>query len=62
MEANALAGFVSIGVLVVIQITYFAYSFGKLNGKVASIDKRLNDLTHRYDRMEERIGKLEGRR
>ena len=62
MEANALAGFVSIGVLVVIQITYFAYSFGKLNGKVASIDKRLNDLTHRYDRMEERLGKLEGRK
>ena len=62
MEANALAGFVSIGVLVIIQITYFAYSFGKLNGKVASIDKRLNDLTHRYDRMEERLGKLEGRK
>ena len=57
-----ITGFVSIGVLVVIQISYFAYSFGKLNGKVASIDKRLNDLTHRYDIMEERIGKLEGRK
>ena len=56
-----ITGFISIGLLVVIQISYFAYSFGKLNGKVASIDKRLNDLTHRYDRMEERIGKLEGR-
>ena len=62
MEANALAGFVSIGLLVVIQIAYFAYTFGKLNGKVASIDKRLNDLTHRYDRMEDRIGMLEGRK
>jgi len=62
MEANALAGFVSIGLLVVIQIAYFAYTFGKLNGKVASIDKRLNDLTHRYDRMEERLGKMEGRK
>ena len=62
MEANALAGFVSIGLLVVIQIAYFAYTFGKLNGKVSSIDKRLNDLTHRYDRMEDRIGKLEGRK
>ena len=57
-----LSGFISIGLLVVIQIGYFAYSFGKLNGKVASIDRRLNDLTHRYDRMEERIGKLEGRK
>ena len=57
-----LTGFVSIGVLVVIQIGYVAYAFGKLNGKVSSIDKRLNDLTHRYDRMEERIGKLEGRK
>ena len=62
MEANILLGFTSIGVLVVIQITYFAFTFGKLNGKVASIDKRLNDLTHRYDRMEDRIGKLEGRK
>ena len=57
-----LIGFLSLGVLVVIQIAYFAYTFGKLNGKVASIDRRLNDLTHRYDRMEERIGKLEGRK
>ena len=57
-----IVGFVSIGLLVVIQIGYFAYTFGKLNGKVASIDKRLNDLAHRYDRMEERIGKREGRK
>ena len=55
-----IVGFLSLGVLVVIQITYFAYSFGKLNGKVASIDKRLNDLTHRYDRIEERIRKIGG--
>ena len=57
-----LVGFISIAVLVVIQIGYFAYSFGKLDGTVKSIDKRLNDLTHRYDVMEERIGKLEGRK
>ena len=56
-----IVGFTSIGVLVIIQISYFAYSFGKLNGKVGSIDKRLNDLSHRYDMMEQRIGKLEGR-
>ena len=57
-----LVGFTSIAVLVVIQIGYFAYSFGKLDGTVKSIDKRLNDLTHRYNVMEERIGKLEGRK
>ena len=57
-----ITGFVSVGLLVVIQIGYFAYSFGKLNGKVSSIDKRLNDLSHRYDMMEGRIGKLEGRK
>jgi len=57
-----ITGFISIGLLVVIQIAYFAYTFGKLNGKVASIDKRLNDLTHRYDKVEDRIGKLEGRK
>jgi len=57
-----LIGFLSLGVLVVIQIAYFAYTFGKLNGKVASIDRRLNDLTHRYDRMEERIHELEVRK
>ena len=54
------AGFVSIGVLVVIQISYFAYAFGKMNGTVKSIDKRLNDLTHRYDRIEERLRKIGG--
>ena len=57
-----LSGFISIGLLVVIQISYFAYTFGKMNGTVKSIDKRLNDLTHRYDIMENRIGKLEGRK
>ena len=56
-----IVGFSSIGLLVIIQISYFAYSFGQLNGKVGSIDKRLNDLSHRYDMMEQRIGKLEGR-
>ena len=57
-----ISGFVSIGVLIVIQIGYFAYTFGKLNGKVDSIDKRLNDLSHSVAKIEERIGKLEGRK
>ena len=55
-----IVGFLSLGVLVVIQISYFAYTFGKMNGTVKSIDKRLNDLTHRYDRIEERIRKIGG--
>ena len=57
-----ITGFVSIGVLIVIQIGYFAYTFGKMNGKVDSIDKRLNDLSHSVAKIEERIGKLEGRK
>ena len=59
---NELTGFIGIGVLIVIQISYFAYAFGTLNSKVRSIDKRLNDLSHRFDRVEDRVGKLEGRK
>ena len=57
-----ISGFVSIGVLIVIQIGYFAYTYGRLNAKVDSIDKRLNDLSHSVAKIEERIGKLEGRK
>ena len=57
-----LTGFISIIVLVVVQIVYFAFSFGKLNGNVSSIDKRLNDLSHSILKIEERVGKLEGRK
>ena len=57
-----IAGFISIGLLVVVQIGYFAYSFGKLDGTVKSIDKRLNDLTHHFNEVERRVGKLEGRK
>ena len=56
-----ITGFISIGVLIIIQISYFAYAFGKLHGKVDGIDKRLNDLSHSVAKIEERIGKLEGR-
>ena len=59
---NELAGFIGIGILVVIQIAFFAFGYGKLNGKVSSIDKRLNDLSHRFDQVEDRVGKLEGRK
>ena len=57
-----ITGFVSIGVLIIIQIGYFAYTYGQLNDKVANIDKRLNDLSHSVAKIEERIGKLEGRK
>jgi len=57
-----ITGFVSIGVLIVIQIGYFAYNYGRLDDKVANIDKRLNDLSHSVAKIEERIGKLEGRK
>jgi hypothetical protein len=54
-----ITGFISIGILVVIQIVTFAFYFGRLNGKVDSIDKRLNDLSHRFDKIEERVHQLE---
>ena len=57
-----ITGFISIGVLIVIQISYFAYTYGQLNDKVTNIDKRLNDLSHSVAKIEERIGKLEGRK
>ena len=57
-----ITGFITIGLLIVIQICYFTYAFGKLDGKVAGIDKRLNDLSHSVAKIEERIGKLEGRK
>ena len=59
---NELAGFIGVGVLVIIQIGYFAYTFGKLSGKIDSIDRRLNDLSHRFGEVEERVGRLEGRK
>ena len=57
-----ITGFISIGVLIIIQIGYFAYNYGRLNDKVANIDKRLNDLSHSVAKIEERLGKLEGRK
>ena len=56
-----ITGFLSLGMLIVIQIGYFAYNYGRLNDKVTNIDKRLNDLSHSVAKIEERIGKLEGR-
>jgi hypothetical protein len=55
-------GFISIGILIVAQIATFAFYFGRLNGKVDSIDKRLNDLSHRFDKIEERVHQLEVKR
>ena len=45
-------GFISIGLLVVVQITAFAYYYGKLTQKVSDIDKRLNDMSHCIERIE----------
>ena len=57
-----IVGFVGLGILIVMQIVYFAYTFGRLNGKINSIDKSLNDLSYRYGDIEQRVGKLEGRK
>jgi len=47
-------GFISIGFLVIVQITAFAYYYGKLTQKVSDIDKRLNDISHSIERLENR--------
>ena len=57
-----ITGFLSLGMLIIIQIGYFAYNYGRLDDKVANIDKRLNDLSHSVAKIEERLGKLEGRK
>lgn len=56
------AGFIATITLIVIQLIGFAYGYGKLNQKVGSIDNRLNDLSHRFDKVEDRVGRLEGRK
>ena len=56
-----IAGFISIGVLIVSQIVIVAYQFGRISSKVSSIEKSLNDLSHSYQKLEERIGRIEGR-
>ena len=54
-----IAGFVSIGALIIVQLVSFAYGYGQLNQKMHNVDKRLNDLSHRFDKMEERVRTLE---
>jgi len=56
---NEIAGFIGVGVLLVIQLVAFAYGYGQINQKVSSIDKRLNDISHRFDKIEERVNKIE---
>ena len=58
-ETLALVG---IALLVIIQIALFAYGYGKINQRVCSIDKRLNDLSHQFEQVEARVGRLEGRK
>ena len=57
-----LIGFSTLAVMIIIQIIFFAYTFGKLNGKVTALDKRLNGYCQSSDKLEGRVGKLEGRK
>lgn len=56
------AGFVAIIILIVAQIATFASTFGRLKGKVDSISEQLNALSHRFDKIEERVRHLEKER
>jgi hypothetical protein len=57
-----LTGFISLGVLIIVQIVVAAVGYGRLQGKVDAVDRRLNDLSHRFDKIEERVHELEIRR
>lgn len=46
-----MAGFISIGVLVVIQIVCFAYGYGKLSQKVNDSADRINKVEKRQSSM-----------
>ncbi len=54
-----IAGFVSIGVLIIIQICLFAFGYGKLSQNVSDINTRMNNLCDRLDRIDHRVRELE---
>jgi len=57
-EPGILIGFVSLGILIIIQIVMYAYGYGKLSQNVTNIDKRVDALTDRFERLDTRVDKL----
>ena len=47
-------GFITLGGLVIVQLITFAYGYGKLTQKVKDISQRLNDFSHRIEKIENR--------
>jgi len=56
-----ISGFISIIVLLIIQVVAFAYGYGKIVQKVSNIDLNMNDLSNRFKSSERRIQNLESR-
>ena len=60
-----IAGFASLGVMMVLNLILGAYSFGKLTGKVESMSKNVtelsNHMSHNLDRVDTDMGKLHER-
>ena len=54
MDGASIAGFVSIGVLVIINIGSFAYGYGKLNQKVNDHSERLTRIENALNNMPQR--------
>ena len=51
---NELIGFLGLGTLMIVQISLFAYGYGVLNQKVSSIEKRLESVCDRLQKVEEK--------
>ena len=63
-----LYGFVSIGLMVLVQIIIFAFGYGKISQKVSDLckrveglEKKVNNTDTHLDKLIERIARIEGR-
>ena len=63
-----LYGFVGIGLMVLVQIIMFAFSYGKISQKVSDLckrveglEKKVNNTDTHLDKLIEKIARMEGR-
>ena len=59
MDGQAL-GFVSLGLLIVIQLGLFAYGYGKLKQKVDDLCNRIIKAEDNIEETRQTVGKLKG--
>ena len=51
-NAGIVIGFISLAILIIVQITLFAFGYGKLSQKVT-------DYCNRIDKLEQKVGLIE---